>query len=65
MMFQSEPYDDIYFEKIITALSAVIDTYDPTVDGYEWVDNIAPRFQLDPQGWRGYIEARPVRKLLK
>lgn len=65
MMFQSEPYDDIYFEKIITALSAVIDTYDPAVDGYEWVDNIAPRFQLDPQGWRGYIEARPVRKLLK
>lgn len=44
MMFQSEPYDDIYFEKIITALSAAIDIYDPTVDGYEWVDNVAPRF---------------------
>lgn len=65
IMFQSEPYDDIYFEQIITDLSAAIDTYNPTVDGYEWADDIAPRFQLDPQGWRGYIEARPVKELPK
>ena len=31
--------------------------------GYEWADEAAPRFQLDPQGWRGYIEARPVREI--
>lgn len=62
MMFQSAPYDDIHFEEVILALTAVINAYDPTVDGYVWADDTAPRFQLDPQGWRGYIEARPVKK---
>ena len=61
MMFQSAPYDDIHFEEVILALTAAIDAYDPTVDDYVWADDIAPRFQLDPQGWRGYIEARPVK----
>jgi len=28
--------------------------------GYEWADQDAPRFQLAPMGYRGYIEARPV-----
>lgn len=65
MMFQSAPYDDIHFEEVILALSAAIDAYDPATDGYEWADDIAPRFQLDPQGWRGYIEARPVKKCAK
>jgi len=23
---------------------------------------LAPRMQLEPQGWRGYIELRPVRE---
>lgn len=62
MMFQSAPYDDIYFEEVILALAEVIDAYDPMADGYEWADEMAPRIQLEPQGWRGYIEARPVRK---
>lgn len=65
MMFQSAPYDDIYFEEVILALAAVIDAYDPMADGYEWADEMAPRIQLEPQGWRGYIEARPVRKHAK
>jgi hypothetical protein len=26
-----------------------------------WADEDGPRFQLEPQGYRGYIEARPVR----
>lgn len=63
MMFQSQPYDELYFEKVIVDLSEAIDNYDPTAMGYEWHDEIAPRIQLDPQGWRGYIEARPVREL--
>ena len=63
MMFQSAPYDDLHFEEAILNLSQIIDTYDPTRSGYEWADEAAPRFQLDPQGWRGYIEARPVREL--
>lgn len=63
MMFQSAPYDDLHFEEAILNLSQIIDTYDPSGSGYEWADEAAPRFQLDPQGWRGYIEARPVREL--
>lgn len=63
MMFQSEPYDDLQFDEVITAMKEMIDDYDPAADGYEWADEAAPRFQLNPQGWRGYMEARPVRKL--
>lgn len=62
MIFQTNPYDDIYFEEVVLALTAAINVYDPMPDGYEWADNSAPRFQLDPQGWRGYMEARPVKK---
>lgn len=64
MMFQSPPYDDIHFQEMITGVSKAIDSYDPTPYGYEWDDEIAPRFQLDPQGWRGYIEARPVSAII-
>lgn len=63
LMFQSAPYDDLYFEEVINHLSGGIDSYDPTQLGYEWDDETAPRFQLDPQGWRGYIEARPVKEI--
>lgn len=62
MMFQSAPYDDLRFDEAILTLSETIDSYDPSQLGYEWDDEAAPRFQLDPQGWRGYIEARPVRE---
>lgn len=64
MMFQSAPYDDLHFEEVIANLSEAIDNYDPAQAGYEWDDDKAPRFQMDPQGWRGYIEARPVKELL-
>lgn len=63
MMFQSAPYDDIRFQEVITRVMEAINQYDPTQLGYEWDDGAAPRFQLDPQGWRGYIEARPVREI--
>lgn len=63
MMFQSAPYDDIRFQEVITGVMEAINQYDPTQLGYEWDDDAAPRFQLDPQGWRGYIEARPVREI--
>jgi len=29
----------------------------------DWADEASPRFQLEPQGYRGYIEARPVRQI--
>lgn len=31
--------------------------------GYKWSPEVAPRFQLAPMGYRGYIEARPVEKV--
>lgn len=64
MLFQTQPYDDIYFEQVIAALTEQINGYDPKADGYEWDDETAPRFQLDPQGWRGYIEAKPVKEII-
>jgi hypothetical protein len=39
--------------------------YNPQIYGFEWADDDAPRFQLEPQGYRGYIEARPVKQLNK
>jgi hypothetical protein len=41
----------------------VMKSYDPKVYGFEWADEDAPRFQLAPMGYRGYIEARPVRQI--
>ncbi|MBC2581309.1 helix-turn-helix transcriptional regulator [Clostridium sp. DJ247] len=64
MMFQGEPFNDEDYEMAIGNISEVIDKYDTTLYGYEWADNDAPRFQMEPQGYRGYIEARPVRELL-
>ncbi len=63
MVFQGEPYDDKDFEQAITDLWDVIDKYDPTVYGFAWADDEAIRFQLEPKGYRGYIEARPVKQI--
>jgi hypothetical protein len=37
--------------------------YNPELYGFVWADDAGPRFQLAPMGYRGYIEARPVRQL--
>jgi hypothetical protein len=37
-----------------------IEKFDPTIYGYQWDPEAAPRFQLAPVGHRGYIEALPV-----
>ncbi len=63
MVFQGSPFDDEKFENAIDEIWQVMKTYDPTLYGFEWADDTAPRFQLAPMGYRGYIEARPVRKL--
>jgi AraC-like DNA-binding protein len=62
MIFQGQPYADEYFESAILALQTAIQSYDPALYGYEWADETAPRFQLAPEGYRGYIEGRPVRE---
>ncbi|MFC1952047.1 helix-turn-helix domain-containing protein [Chloroflexota bacterium] len=63
MVFQGQPYDDEKFEQAIRELWDVIKNYNPELYGFSWADEDGPRFQLEPLGYRGYIEARPVRKL--
>jgi len=64
MMFQGEPFDEDRFDEAVLGLSEIISGYDPAQDGYAWADDDAPRIQLEPQGYRGYLEARPVRHVL-
>jgi AraC family transcriptional regulator len=61
MVFQGPPFDDKDFESAISSLWDVINSYQPETYGYRWADEDAPRFQLIPEGYRGYIEGRPVR----
>lgn len=61
MVFQGEPYNDDNFQEVVSAMMEKIDKFDPALYGFSWDVNSAPRFQLEPQGWRGYIEARPVK----
>lgn len=63
MVFQGPLFDDEKFESAIGELWEVMKGYDPKLYGFEWADDDAPRFQLAPMGYRGYIEARPVRAL--
>ncbi len=65
MVFQGPPYDDEKFEEAISELWEVMKSYNPVLYGFEWADEDGPRFQLAPMGYRGYIEARPVRQLGK
>jgi len=65
MVFQGQPYDDKDFEAAIGSLWETVKSYKPETYGFEWADEDGPRFQLEPQGYRGYIEGRPVRPLNK
>ena len=61
MVFQGPPFEEEDFHEAILGVSKLIDNYRPEIYGFAWSDESAPRFQLEPQGYRGYIEARPVR----
>jgi len=63
MVFQGEPYDDVNFTTEVLSLMRLIDDYNPEIYGFEWADDESPRFQLSPMGYRGYIEARPVKQI--
>jgi len=65
MVFQGPPYEEgeANMGQAMDLIRHAIDTYDPSIYGFEWADEEAPRFQLPPMGYRGYIEARPVRQL--
>ena len=60
MVFQGPPFEDKDFEQAIASLWDAINAYQPETYGYRWADDLAPRFQLCPEGYRGYIEGRPV-----
>lgn len=63
MVFNGEPYDDADFMDEVGAVWEAIERFKPQSFGYEW-DAAQPRFQLEPRGERGYIEARPVKEIL-
>lgn len=63
MIFQGEPFKDEEFEGAIQELWDVMDRYHPELVGYQWDGKDAMRFQLEPQGYRGYIEGKAVRKI--
>jgi len=61
MVFQGPPYPEM--GEAISAVWKAIDEFNPTLYGWQWADEDAPRFQLAPIGERGYIEARPVKEI--
>jgi len=63
MVFQGPPFVDENFGEAIGDLWQVIKSYNPEFYGFKWADEDGPRFQLEPLGERGYIEARPVRRV--
>lgn len=60
LLFQGDPYEESCFSDTIEAVMTQIDRYDPALENCRWAPDDAPRIQLEPQGYRGYIEARPV-----
>lgn len=63
MIFQGQPYDDEHFEDAIGSMWKIMKNYNPEIYGFRWADEDGPRIQLAPQGYRGYIEGRPVREI--
>jgi AraC-like DNA-binding protein len=62
MIFQGPPFEEENFGSAIANLWEVMKAYTPELYGFEWADEDGPRFQLEPQAYRGYIEGRPVRE---
>ncbi|MEA4832994.1 MAG: AraC family transcriptional regulator [Oscillospiraceae bacterium] len=65
LIFQGASYEDEKFNEAINDLWKQTENYNPEIYGFTWDDEIAPKFQLAPMGYRGYIEGRPVKELNK
>lgn len=63
IVFQGEPYNDDGYQQAVGICMERIGFFNPGVYGYEYAPELAPRMQLAPQGWRGYIEMLPVREM--
>ncbi len=60
LIFQGQPYNEENFMEAIDKLWKQTENYNPEIYGYKWADELAPKIQLAPMGYRGYIEGRPV-----
>lgn len=65
MVFQGQAFDEEKFAEAIGELWEVMKSYNPELYGFTWADEDAPRIQMEPLGYRGYIEARPVRQIMR
>ena len=65
LVFQGEPYDDCDFQTAVGLCMDRIGKFNPEVYGYRYAPALAPRMQLAPMGWRGYIELHPVENIQK
>ena len=63
LIFQGPAFEDEEFSEAIGEMWEVMKTYKPELYGFTWADEDGPRFQMEPQGYRGYIEGRPVRRV--
>lgn len=63
MVFQGPKYDDCQFMEAIDDFNQALASFDPNLYGYAFDLDEAPVFQLEPRGERGYIEAKPVKKM--
>lgn len=63
LVFQGEPYDDAVFDQAVGECMRHIGAFNPEVYGYQYAPELAPRMQLAPLGWRGYIEMHPVKEV--
>lgn len=63
MIFQGQPFEDADFENAIGSFWETIKSYNPEIYGFKWAEEDGPRFQLEPWGYRGYIEGWPVRQV--
>ena len=60
LVFQGEPYDDEHFMDAVGQCMGRIKKFNPEVYGYRYALELAPKMQLAPMGWRGYIEMHPI-----
>ena len=65
MIFQGPCYNDEDFMEAIHAFNEAMKNFDPTLYGYDFDLTSQPVFQLEPRGERGYIEAKPVKKIIE
>lgn len=63
LIFQGPPYEEENFMEAIDELWKQTARYNPELYGYQWDEAVAPKIQLAPMGYRGYIEGRPVRPI--